>query len=201
MSKHGWRNVDTAVIDQATQVVPRGWGPLLKSDLATTLDSSSLPGIARTVYEPPFSSGVRRHGEIWSLSASQNPASTVQVTSGTLELFFLSGSDVVTKNGNSFPVRAGEKVSFGPGDTFSFSGNTNAKILVRNEDVSFAPACAPTPTPAQINSLSMPSRESIEAIRAQLGIHLREASHHSTPHSMRREETSSRAYRTNRGPY
>lgn len=147
--------------------VPARWQHLLSHSLPNSQDSS-LPGISRTIYEPP-SIGRPVRGEIWTATsgAGMPTPRTFTVTAGDVQMYVASGNGSVTKNGTTIFLHDGEKVSFRKGDSFSFPVNHEMRIFVRNDGASFTEGAVRQPSP--ILSLP-PTNEDVRRLRADLGI-------------------------------
>lgn len=156
--------------------VPARWDHLIQGNLATTKDSS-LSGITRTIYTSPSPQTAVHHdsdqmravtGEIWKASQEQgqvSPSPIFKVT-GYAQMYVISGSGEMTKNGETINLRPGERVSFQPEDTFSLPYNSALAIFVRNEDARFEPTTDIPKLPA----LCLPSKKEVAIIRSMLGI-------------------------------
>lgn len=176
--------------------LPRSWTQLF-SETMQRLQDNSLQGVQREVYEPA-TCATRSKGEMWSIPVREegSPKRYHKVTAGSFQMYVLSGTDSVLKNGQEIFIRPGQKVSFHAGDTFSFSRTKNVNLAIFNQGAQFTECSAQAPSTA----LRMPSYADVEATRALLGLHSAQPSHAGS-RSMREEETSSRAYRGNRRPY
>lgn len=180
--------------------VPARWDQLIQCNLATTKDSS-LSGITRTIYASPFpettgqgrSSQARAvNGEIWKASQEQgqvSPAPTFKVT-GYVQMYVVSGSGEITKNGQIINLRPGEKVSFKSEDTFSLPHNSGLTLFVRNEQARFEA----TSSIPKLSALRPPSDEQVAITRSMLGI----SPHFAEPRVSGRETLSSRGYARSR---
>lgn len=184
MSRIPLLKYEQVIISGQQSTVPPGWGRLFASELPITLEILSV--IDRARYQalgtqPPV------NGEVWTFRTG-NSSIPHKVTSGYLQLFVQSGSLEVTKNGQSFSVKTGEKVNFQPGDVFTVQGCPATMAVVRNESALLAPGSHPQKgTP----SLAL-SQHVVDTVRAQLGL-TSEA-----PHQRRARydgERSSAAYR------
>jgi hypothetical protein len=154
--------------DVARTTVPARWDHLLKHSLPCTQDSS-LPGIARTIYGPENLTSPLR-GEVWGACktgvSGTAPQKTFKVTEGDVQMYVLSGSGSVTKNGKVIFLRDGEKVSFSKDDTFSFPNGHEMRIFVRNEGASFSEGSYSQP----ISRLRPPTDEEVQRLRMELGV-------------------------------
>lgn len=174
--------------------LPPSWNRLFSAATQPRPDTS-LPGVLREVHK---NDSKAIHGEIWSVpalaQAAPNPHQ--KVTSGSFQLYVISGVDSVCKNSHEIFIRPGEKVTFRAGDTFSFAHTTDLKLAILNEAAHFVECAAPAP----IATLRIPSNADVEATRATLGLRSAQPSHYPSQ-AGRGEEVSSRAYRGNRRPY
>jgi hypothetical protein len=166
--------------------VPPRWEHLLNENLASTVDTS-LEGITRTIYDRPDPK-LPLHGEIWRASGvagDPSPALTFKVT-GRIQMYVLSGTGEITKNGAPINIRPGEKVSCNTNDTFSLGRNSALTIFVRNEHATFKEETAPM----KLSAIRIPSAQEVAVTRAMLGIgpEPTERRHHE------REALSSRGY-------
>ena len=152
----------------AKTTIPARWNHLLSDSLPYTKDTS-LPGISRTVFEAS-SPGSPIHGEVWvasdEITGSSSAPKTFKVAAGNVQMYVLSGSGSVTKNGKVFFLRDGEKVSFTKDDAFSFPDNHGMRILVRNEAASFVEGSYVHP----VSRLQPPTDVEVERLRAELGV-------------------------------
>ena len=134
---------DVHILGQQS-TVPPGWGRLFSCDIEASTEM--LGGIERNRYKP-LGTQPPINGEVWTCRTNDS-TTPFQVIAGHLQLFVLSGSLSVTKNGATFLVKTGEKVNFQPRDVFTLQGNPEASMVVRNERAEFAPGNHPqTKTP------------------------------------------------------
>lgn len=172
--------------DIVKTTVPARWDRLLHEKFATTVDTS-LSGITRTIYDRP-DPNIAVHGELWRASqVAENPSppTTFKVT-GYLQMYVVSGTGQITKNGAPLNLRPGEKVAFKTDDTFSLDQNSALALFVRNEQATFK---VETSRPT-FSAIRMPSAEDVALTRAMLGI----GSEPSARRRMDREALSSRGY-------
>ena len=193
MSSFTHINQDPVFNEVVRSIVPPRWSHLVSHSLESSHDAS-LSGIKRTIYTAP-SPGADVHGEVWTVSP-EAPQATCKVTTGRLQMYAVSGADSLTKNGQVMFLRAGEKVSFAEGDTFSFNGKEEMCIFVRSEGGSISLG-----TPVKnLATFRMPTNEDVERTRAMLGLYPESAQTQSY-NGPRREETSSRGYARAKSSY
>jgi len=166
MSRVPITKYDSVIIANEQHCVPQGWGHLFSSTLPVTHEQ--LDSIQRTRYQtacgnPPL------NGEVWTCESGLSKATAshpYKVSAGYLNMLVLSGALTVTKNGRCMYVRAGEKVSFQPGDIFCLEGAPQSKIVVRNQAAQLTPSCHPP-----VTHTSAPVSQSIvNMVRSQLGL-------------------------------
>jgi hypothetical protein len=156
--------------------VPARWHQLIQENFATIKDSS-LSGIHRTIYASPLAETAAQGrpsypcgvtGEIWKAVQEEGVASPAQTfkVSGYVQMYVVSGTGEIIKNGQTIHLRPGEKVSFKATDTFSLAQNSALTLFVRNEHATFEVATS-VPT---LSALRPPSEEQIALTRAMLGI-------------------------------
>jgi hypothetical protein len=146
--------------------VPARWDNLIARHLDSSV-KTDLTGITRTIYEAPDSTGTV-HGEIWQAPKSADTSAkppTIELKGGNLQMYVVSGSGAVNKNGRQIFLRPGEKISLAiAGDILSFTDAGSMKFLVRNEGAVLGnaePVQPPKPiTPAPFTSLYIPSTSS-----------------------------------------
>ena len=162
MSRIPLAKYDQAVISGQVATVPPGWGRLFAPELERSHET--IPGFDRTRYQVI---GTERpvNGEVWACQ-SNGPTPARKVTAGYLQVFVMSGSLSVTKNGSVLYVKASEKVTFQPGDIFSLNGSSGTTMVVRNESSTLAPAAHPQTTTQSVAI----SQQVVNTVRAQLGL-------------------------------